>query len=249
MQNQWCLPNKKSKIHYYKKNKSKCDTDFDGYPNSRMPVKNSDQYLDNNSMTVGSIDFPRGSNTQLGVKGKKGTHKKSESFSSVSISKPKIASTINNLFVMSKSSSKKPEYMTTLGMKHQRRSSDNQFTSHTKVRYEPLKKSSPANISKKQFTNRTFYPKGDNVKKPLYKGHQSFLSSQSSNMQNSLFTQKSAKKPKSKLKGKSNFEQKRFNLHLLVKFLLCTLFRHKTKTEREFIYEELSEVDQGERAD
>lgn len=139
----------------------------------------------------------------------KGCHKKSESVSSVSIKNTKISSSINNSFIFSKHGKIKMDYPNTLGMKHQRRASDTQFSSHTRVRYEPLKKKenelnvSPNNFSKKQFTNRTFYAQGDNLNTSSYKNNKSFNYQPNTLMPGSMISNKTCKKSKAKAKDTS----------------------------------------------
>jgi hypothetical protein len=148
----------------------------------------------------------------------KGCHKKSESISSVSIKNNKVSSTTNNSFVFSKRGNIKMDYPNTLGMKHQRRASDTQFSSHTRVRYEPLKKkenevtTSPNNLSNKQFTNRTFYAQRDNLNTSSYKNNKSFNYQPNTLMPGSMISNKTCKKAKSKMKDNVSLKRKKDEL-------------------------------------
>lgn len=77
---------------------------------SKNHPKCSGEYSIKNTFTIDPADIPRSTKLRGSKKSKKGLHKKAESISSVSFSKPKISSTISNSFMGPKSFKNKPEY-------------------------------------------------------------------------------------------------------------------------------------------
>lgn len=199
---------KKQKMYYYKKHKlSRDENELLSYIQSNnTKKKESGEYSIKQNNTLDSVEISKTAKQRCSVKSKKGLHKKADSLCSVSFQKPKISSTICSSFVSQKGLHNKTDYSSSINLKHQRRSSETQFSNQTSVKYEPLQKyknlekPSPKSKPSSKANSRTFYLASKDISSKVSKevnNHKSFVGKEANLIPTSILNvQKSACKAK-----------------------------------------------------
>lgn len=202
-----------------KRNKTKpSDDEFLNYMLTSKSRKNkaSGEYSIKQNLTLDPSDVSRATKEKGMTKIKRFTQK-ADSISMALFSKPKDGAISKNSFVIPKGFLSKPEKITSISTKHQRRASDIQFSKRGQVKYEPLnkntktpifsndvKETSKMTIDVSSKTNRTFYQKEKLKNNSSFYNHRSFLLKDSKFIKDGNFIKSSSqKKPKQKARGQS----------------------------------------------